>query len=170
MQAAARLFVLGGHPRAGGASRLQLDHHVDRVVRGVVRPVLVVAGAAFEPPRRFMIAFDGSATARRAVQAVARSPLLAGLPALLATAGDDTPATRRHLDEARQALEGAGFEVATEGVQGEPAAALPALARARGIGLLVTGAHGHSRMREFIVGSTTTALLRSGEVPVLVLR
>ena len=39
-----------------------------------------------------------------------------------------------------------------------------------GIVLLVLGAYGHSRIRQLIVGSTTTALLRLCSVPVLVLR
>ena len=47
---------------------------------------------------------------------------------------------------------------------------LPSLARARGAGLLVMGAYGHSRIRQLVVGSTTTTLLRLSEVPVLVLR
>ena len=36
--------------------------------------------------------------------------------------------------------------------------------------LLVMGAYGHSRIRELIIGSTTTTLLRSSAVPVLVIR
>ena len=36
--------------------------------------------------------------------------------------------------------------------------------------LLVMGAYGHSRIREFIVGSTTTALIRTVATPVLVFR
>ncbi|MBU2284983.1 MAG: universal stress protein, partial [Gammaproteobacteria bacterium] len=39
-----------------------------------------------------------------------------------------------------------------------------------GADLLVMGAYGHSRIRQLIVGSTTTALLRTSPVPVLVLR
>ncbi|MGY6631794.1 MAG: universal stress protein, partial [Wenzhouxiangella sp.] len=36
--------------------------------------------------------------------------------------------------------------------------------------LLVMGAYGHSRIRHLIVGSTTTAVLRSCSIPVLLLR
>ncbi|WP_370870719.1 universal stress protein [Polaromonas sp.] len=35
---------------------------------------------------------------------------------------------------------------------------------------LVMGAYGHSRIRQLIVGSTTTTLLRLSKVPVLILR
>jgi nucleotide-binding universal stress UspA family protein len=36
--------------------------------------------------------------------------------------------------------------------------------------LLAMGAYGHSRIRQLIVGSTTTTLLRTSAVPVLILR
>lgn len=39
-----------------------------------------------------------------------------------------------------------------------------------GIDLLVMGAYGHSRIRALIIGSTTTALIRSCKVPVLLFR
>jgi nucleotide-binding universal stress UspA family protein len=32
------------------------------------------------------------------------------------------------------------------------------------------GAYGHSRIRQLLIGSTTTAMLRKSEVPVLLLR
>lgn len=38
------------------------------------------------------------------------------------------------------------------------------------VDLLVMGAYGHSRIRNLIVGSTTTAMLRSCQIPVLLLR
>jgi nucleotide-binding universal stress UspA family protein len=63
-----------------------------------------------------------------------------------------------------------GFEVTLAAVPGEPEQALPALVQSEGAGLLVMGAYGHSRIRQLIVGSTTTTLLRLSEVPVLILR
>ena len=53
---------------------------------------------------------------------------------------------------------------------GLPEEALPALLQSLGNMLLVLGAYGHSRIRQLIVGSTTTALLRLCSVPVVVLR
>ncbi|HAG96646.1 MAG TPA: universal stress protein UspA, partial [Gammaproteobacteria bacterium] len=38
------------------------------------------------------------------------------------------------------------------------------------IELKVMGAYGHSRIREFILGSNTTRMLASSTVPVLILR
>ena len=169
-EADARLFVLGEHYHATRPSRIHLDHHVERVIRSVKRPVLVAAQERFEAPDRFVMAFDGSATARTTVAMVATSPLLKGLPVLVAMAGADNATTQQQLEWARGTLEAVGFEVTLAAVPGEPEQALPALVQSEGAGLLVMGAYGHSRIRQLIVGSTTTTLLRLSEVPVLILR
>lgn len=170
MEPDARLFVLGEHYQASEASKIHLDHHVERVIRSVKRPVLVATGEQFEAPRRVVMAFDGSPTARKTVETVARSPLLAGLPVLVAMAGADTAPARQQLKEARQLLTEAGFDAEVELIPGEPEEVLPALVKAQGAALLVMGAYGHSRIRQLIVGSTTTTLLRLSKVPVLILR
>ena len=63
-----------------------------------------------------------------------------------------------------------GRRADTEVLQGEPEQALPALINSQGAGLLIMGAYGHSRVRQLIVGSTTTTLLRVSDIPVLILR
>lgn len=170
MEPDARLFVLGEHYHAARPSKIHLDHHVERVIRSVKRPVLVATGEGFSEPRRFVIAFDGSSTARKTIDTVAHSPMLAGLPVLVVMAGVDTSLTRRQLDEAQQTLVEAGFSAQTELMSGEPEQVLPALVKAQEADLLVMGAYGHSRIRQLIVGSTTTTLLRLSDVPVLILR
>ncbi|MDB5937880.1 MAG: universal stress protein UspA [Polaromonas sp.] len=166
----ARLFVLGEHYQASGASKIHLDHRVERVIRSVKRPVLVATGAPFEVPQSFVIAFDGSATSRKTVETVAASPMLRGLPATVAMVGDDTTQAQRQLEDACQSLAAAGFEASMKLLPGEPEQVLPAFAKAQGASLLVMGAYGHSRIRQLIVGSMTTTLLRLSEVPVLILR
>ena len=170
MEPDARLFVLGEHYHASGASKIHLDHHVERVIRAVKPPVLVSTGQAFEVPQGFVIAFDGSPTARKTIDTVARSPLLKGLPVLVAMAGADTVVARQQLEDARLALATAGFDATVHLEPSEPEEMLPALIKKQGASLLVMGAYGHSRIRQLIVGSTTTTLLRLSEVPVLILR
>jgi nucleotide-binding universal stress UspA family protein len=166
----ARLFVLGAHDHAHTSAKIHLDHHVERVIRSVKRPVLVATTGQFMAPQRVVIAFDGSPTGHKTVETVARSPLLAGLPVLLAMAGTDTPPARDQLAVAAQWLQMAGFSVTTELRPGEPEQVLPPLLKAQEAALLVMGAYGHSRIRQFMVGSTTTTLLRLSAVPVLILR
>ncbi|PWW43589.1 universal stress protein [Melaminivora alkalimesophila] len=169
-EASARLFVLGSNHRPASARKLRLDYRVESVVRNVRQPVMVMPCPEFTPSTGFVVAYDGSTTAHRAVQAVARSPLLRGMPGLLAMAGEPTEQARQCLEEAQALLRAAGFAIDTRIVPGAPEEAIPALMEDRTQDLLVVGAYGHSRIRQLIVGSTTTALLRLSSVPVLVLR
>ncbi|CAN7633140.1 universal stress protein [Acidovorax delafieldii] len=166
----ARLFVLGEHYQAVTASKLHLDHHLERVIRAVKRPVLVATAEHFAPPEQFVLAYDGSPTAVKMVETVARSPMLKGLPALVAMCAVDTPAAWEQLRMAKGLLEGAGFAVETTLLPGDPENVLPPLPQLQGAALLVMGAYGHSRIRHLVIGSTTTTLLRMSKVPVLVMR
>ena len=164
-----RLFVLGQQHTAEPGARLHLDHHVERIIRSVQRPVLV-ACAEFRTPKSFALAFDGSPTGRKMVEAVAGSPLLQGLACHVVMAGEQTEAGHSHLAWARALLGAAGFDVRVSVVPGEPETGLPTYLKTHAVDFLVMGAYGHSRIRQFIVGSMTTTLLRTSPVPVLVLR
>lgn len=170
LESDARLFVLGEHYQAKTTGKLHLDHHLERVIRAVKRPVLVATSEHFVEPERFVIAFDGSATATKMLETVARSPMLKGLPALVAMCAPDTPAAHEQLRAAKEILETSGFEATVTLLPGEPEHALPLLMESQAAGLLVMGAYGHSRIRHLVIGSTTTTLLRHCRVPILVLR
>ena len=161
-----RLFVIGKRGEHADFAKGHLGSNLERVVRAVHRPVLV-ASRAFRPVQRFMIAFDGSATTRKCVDTVVASPLLKGLPGVLLAVGDSAPAG---MDEAAGKLRGAGFQVQTRVAPGTPDAVIAAQVAEHGIDLLVMGAYGHSKIRQLIVGSTTTQVLRSCTIPVLLLR
>ncbi len=170
LEDSARLVVLGEHYRTTMPRAVYLSAHVERVVRSLRRPVLVATVAPFVAPERFVVAFDGSDTARKTLDMVAASPLLRGLPALVAMAAPDTPEHQQQLGSAQAVLRAAGFQTETALLPGDPENALPPLLQSQGNAVLVMGAYGHSRIRQLILGSTTTALLRLSPVPVFVLR
>jgi nucleotide-binding universal stress UspA family protein len=171
VESEASLVVFGEHYKVKErAGQVHTDHHLERAVRALKTPVLVATSEHFVAPQRVVLAFDGSAAARRALEALTRHALRAGLPVLLAMVGVDTPRSRRQLEEARSALAQAGVDVTTALRPGEPRQVLPPLLKAQGPALLVMGAYGHSRLRQWVFGSTTSTLLRLIDVPVLVLR
>ena len=67
-------------------------------------------------------------------------------------------------------LEAGGYRVTAEVIPGQPEAVISQFVESQGIGLLVMGAYGHSRIRSLIIGSTTTEMLRSCKVPVVLFR
>lgn len=164
-----RLFVLGKRGEHADFAAGHLGSNLERVMRAVHRPVLI-ASRAFKPIQRFLVAFDGSPTTRRCVEMVCASPLLKGADAELLTVGEDTPERCGQMAWATQRLQEAGFAPVERYIGGSPEAVIPASVKEFGIDLLVMGAYGHSRIRNLIVGSTTTQVLRTSLVPVLLLR
>ncbi|MBE0596948.1 MAG: universal stress protein [Desulfuromonadales bacterium] len=164
-----RLLVLGKRGEAADVASEHLGSHLERVIRALHRPILVTT-AEFHPPQRVMLAYDGSATARKALEMVAASPLFRGLPCHLVMVGADTAEARAELARARQKLEMARFEVPSATLPGEAENVLSRYQQEHGIDLMIMGAYGHSRIRHLLIGSTTTAMLRNSAIPLLLLR
>ncbi len=164
-----RLLVMGRQGEQGDSAGEHIGSHLENVVRTLHRPILVIP-SDYTEPQRILVAFDGSATTRKAVDMVARSPLFRGLPCHVVMVGADKDEPREQLGWARTHLETAGFDVTAEIRQGEVEAVLCAYRTEHEIDLIVMGAYGHSRIREFLIGSTTTKLIRQSKVPLLLLR
>lgn len=164
-----RLLVIGLHRTHSHHPGMPIGSHVENVIRTMHRPVLVIPNE-FRQPRSLMLAFDGSDTTRKGVGMLASSPLFRGLPCHLVMVGADSNEQRRSLEQGRADLEQAGFEVEARLLDGEPEPALHAYQKEQDIDLLVMGAYGHSRIRQFLVGSTTRNMLNNTTSPVLLLR
>lgn len=168
-EADAGLIVIGKRGEAADFAKLHLGSNLERVVRSSGKPVLVAA-RAFNPIDKFMIAFDGGTSCMKAVDHVARSPLFAGLSCRLLMVGADNAENRKALDDARAMLEAGSYTVEADIVPGQPEAVISAAVTNEAIDLLVMGAYGHSRIRNLIIGSTTTEMVRSCKVPVILYR
>lgn len=165
-----RLLVMGRQGEEGDSLGEHIGNHVENVVRTLHRPILLTTRAGFKAPERVMVAFDGSATTRKGIEMIAASALFKGLPCHVVMAGDDSEANRQQLDWAQQTLEHAGFESVISIGQGDVEKVLHDYRQQHDIDLLVMGAYGHSRIRRFLVGSTTTNVLREAAIPLLLLR
>lgn len=163
------LLVMGKRGASANMAKLHLGSNLERAVRAIHRPILV-ASRAFKPIGRLLIAFDGSASARKAVELAAHSPLLAGLECHLVMAGAESPAHGAHMSWARELLDAAGVAVRAEVIPGHADAVIADYVRTHSIDLVAMGAYGHSRVRQLIVGSTTTTMVRSCLVPILLVR
>ncbi|MFB6154312.1 MAG: universal stress protein [Haloferacaceae archaeon] len=63
-----------------------------------------------------------------------------------------------------------GVTVETAVVEGDPASTIVEYANANGIDVVVMPAHGRSELSKTFVGSVTDKVIRTGEVPVIVLK
>ena len=165
----ARIVVVGKRGEAADFAKLHLGSNLERVVRASTRPVLVAA-RSYVPFERFVIAFDGGKSANRAVDFVASNGMLKGLKATVLSVGADTTENRTRLDAPVRRLCEAGHEVEGLLLQGDPDDVIGSYVETQGIGLLVMGAYGHSRIRSLVIGSTTEAMVRRCKIPVLMFR
>jgi len=145
-----------------------------RLVTQSVRPVLLVPPALRQPSGKFekiMIAWNGSPGASRAL-AFAMPLLQHASQVYIAVANPEAERIDMGADP--------GADLATylarhhprvqvlglDTVQ-ETGSALCDLARRHHVDLLVAGAYGHSRMHDWVLGSTTASLVEQSPVPLL---
>jgi nucleotide-binding universal stress UspA family protein len=168
-EADADMVVVGKRGEAADFAKLHLGSNLERVVRSCRRPVFV-ASRAFKPIESFLVAYDGGTSSMKAVDHIARSELFAGLKCRLLTVGPATEESRKRLDDAQAVLRAGGYAVDAAVLPGQPEAVISHVVESEGIGLLVMGAYGHSRIRSLIIGSTTTEMVRSCKIPVVLFR
>lgn len=165
-----QLLVMGKQGSVGDSIGDHVGNNLERVVRTMHRPILV-SPPTFNAPSSFMIAFDGSPTTRKGVEMVATSRLFKGLSCHIVIVNNDSKDVCDHLDWAKNVLESAGFNVITSILPGEVQKALCDYRDSVNIGMVVMGAYGHSKIRQFLVGSTTTKMIEhTTKVPLLLLR
>lgn len=139
-----------------------------------VRPVLVVPHDYNKAviPGTVVVGWDGGMPAMRAITAAL--PLLerAESVQLVLINPDERSALHGEQPGADMALylarHGVHVEVIRERTTSTEGEALMALARDAGAGLMVTGAYGHSRYREWALGGVTRELLERARVPLLI--
>jgi len=169
VEAEARVILIGKRGEAADFARGHLGSNLERIVRASHRPVFV-ASRAFRPISRVLVAYDGGASAMKAVDHIARSPLFQGLAVHVVTVGSAAPEVTKGLANAAAMLKAAGIAAQTSVLPGQPETALGKLVEEAQVDMLVMGAYGHSRIRSLIIGSTTTAMIRACKVPVVLMR
>lgn len=169
VEADARVILIGKRGEAADFAKGHLGSNLERIVRASHKPVFV-ASRAFRPIAKVLVAYDGGASALKAVEHIANSALFQGLAVHVVTVGTATPEVAKGLSGAKTTLKAAGIDVETSVLTGQPETALAKLVEEAQFDMLVMGAYGHSRIRSLIIGSTTTAMIRSCKVPVVLMR
>ncbi len=165
------LIVLGKRGEGAEFASGHLGANVDRIVRSSSKPCLVTP-LEFKPIERILVAYDGSLSGQKILQFLGNYACFQNLEIHLLTvakSNSDQTAVAR-LNEAKQWLQRARFEPVCSLLEGEPEKAISQYVQENNMNLLMMGAYGHSRIRHLVIGSTTTQILQSSNIPVLVFR
>lgn len=144
---------------------------VERVARHSIKPCLITP-SEFEPVNKILCAFDGSAHSGKALHEAVELALTLQTPLVILSVAEthDLRAAREIAEDGIQMARAHECAAANLVVEGRPDQIIPMKAEELGCGLIVVGAYGHSRMREMILGSTTTSLITRARKPVLLVR
>jgi nucleotide-binding universal stress UspA family protein len=154
-----------------GKNGVEVDF-VENVILGLGRPVLVVPGrTAALDTAQIVCGYNGSKEAARAIHDAL--PILRNAKDVRVVWVD--PPKDRELAappgaDMAESLQRHGVKATAEAVESNganPAEAVMAKAREVGAGLIVMGAYGHSRIREFVLGGATRHALSNLAVPLL---
>ncbi|HDP33790.1 MAG TPA: universal stress protein [Candidatus Hydrogenedentes bacterium] len=139
----------------------------EAVVRRASAPVLVT-GSDTPGADHFVLAYDGSTHARKALKAGVTLASQGPRKMHLLVVGDR--AAEEWLEEAKEYLQ--SHEIAIEYVPrtGDPGEVIVEYARECDAGLIVMGAYGHSKLRELVLGSATSYTINHATCPVLLVR
>jgi len=165
------LVILGKRGENANLATRHLGPTMERVVRASKKPVLVTP-RAFQPMERIVFAYDGGTSCKRAAQWLKSVPLLQGLELHLITVDEERYKERasERLREAEALLEGANFNLQVQLLTGIAENEISTYVEEKGATGLIMGAHGHSRIRELLIGTTTTDLIRRCRTPLLLFR
>ncbi len=156
-------FVFLGLHGTGAGRGKPLGSHADALARRLTIPAfLSTADAA--PLRRPVAGYDGSERAGRALRAVGEICAALDLPLDVVSVGSREESELRR-GAAGRALAGLGIRVEFAAAEGHAGDVL--VARAPDNDLIAIGSHGHGRIVEMVLGSTTETVLRRATASVL---
>jgi nucleotide-binding universal stress UspA family protein len=163
------MIFMGKRGEHADMNSVFLGANLEKVARAIHKP-LFIASSVVRPIKRFLIAYDGKDSVRKAIDYITEHPLLKkGLECHLLVVerakGDIETST------AEQKLNQAGFTTILKTEQSHHVdQVISSYVEQNKVDLLITGAYSHSRMHSLLLGSTTASLIKSCKVPLLLFR
>lgn len=167
----ADLVVLGERGEHAQWSAGMLGSSVERMVRASIKPSLVTP-EKFRQIRHLLIAHDGSVESNKALHGGIdlAGALGANISIVTVCQREQEGAASKVLKDAQQQALDHKLKPDVQLVHGHPETEILNQCEKVGADLIVMGAYGHTRIRELILGSTTSHVLRKATVPVLLVR
>ena len=163
------LIIIGKRGEDADFAKLHLGSNLERLIRSTNKPVLVAA-RSFKPIKKLLVAFDGGRSSYGAIDYIASNKSYSELECHIVIAGEEGSRGHKQAIHAENLLKKASVDYSVFYERGEPEKVISDHVEKYGVDLLVMGAYGHSKIRNLIIGSTTTQMIRSCLVPVLLFR
>ena len=164
------ILVIGLRGQVHNNQKNTIGTKLEAIIRALHRPILIV-NDSFTTPEHIMLAYDGSDSADKAVDMVAKSTLFRGLTCHLVCVNRNEQTARDLLEKAKEKLKAAdNIIVITTKLIGAVDLALCNYQQQHNIDLTIMGAFSHTRLHDMLLGSFTHKMLISTNKPLLLLR
>ncbi|MGA2478875.1 MAG: universal stress protein [Spirochaetia bacterium] len=160
------LVVIGQKGENAHIVRAIVGSTTEDVVRSTPRPVLVCP-AAFHSPRRVLFPYDGSPVAEGALQYCVNAFGSIWEEMVVLTVTEEMEESFPYDTELGYlGTHGIPYRLVMEA--GKPVETIPRVAKREKSDLILIGAHGRHKIKDYLLGSTASHLIRRSELPVLV--
>jgi nucleotide-binding universal stress UspA family protein len=167
LEGAYDILFLGKRGEHADPGSRYLGSNLEKVARAVTRP-LFIAPMEYRPIKRFLIAYDGKNSTRKAVRFFAERPALNHLECHLLSIGE---ANMSDFEASETELQQAGYSVIAVRQKGDSVEkGVTEYVEARQVDWLAIGAYSHSPLRNLLLGSTTASLILSCKIPMILFR
>ncbi|MCH2533021.1 MAG: universal stress protein [Bdellovibrionales bacterium] len=146
-----------------------VGHNVEGVIRSLEQPVLVVS-KEFSPPKKALIAFDGSKASLKALNFICERPIFKNIEIDVVYVGEDNENSQSLVSMAKTMLTDNNVKNKTVILKGEPEKAILNYADKNQIDFIAMGAFSHNWIHDFIIGSFTSKMLTLNDKPLLLIR
>lgn len=165
------IILLGKRGENADYAKGHLGSNLERVIRASSKPCLVTS-RAFRQINKLVLAYDGGESCRKALAYLINGSVFRDLTLHIVTVAEDhdEDAALDRLNEAEKVAQAQGFAPVCQMLGGDVENAISDYVESEKFDLLVMGAYGHSRIRNLIIGSTTTEMIRDCHIPVLCFR
>lgn len=165
------VLVLGKRGENAEFDSEHLGSMLERVVRSVQIPCFV-GNRKFSEIKQAAIAYDGGDSCRKVIDFITSQDNFQKMRfhVLSCVEGHDEDKASQRLSEVESHFKSQGIDATYQTLNGEVETAIADYVEENSIDLLMLGAYGHGRIRDFLIGSTTTELLRRCHVPVFCFR
>jgi nucleotide-binding universal stress UspA family protein len=153
----------GEHLHLGGG---RLGSTVESVVRKSGKP-LMVTPETFREIESIGLAYDGSPPAENALKVAVELSEAASWPLTVIVISSDHDWASKMISRIEDYLEPFNIDAGIVILTGKEDREIVRFIHEGSVELMVMGAYGHNRLREFIIGSTTSYAIRNSAIPVL---
>lgn len=167
LESKTRMLILGLSGKDHEGQDQVVGEQVEEVIRSLHVPILLV-NSGFVEPKRVMIAYDGSDSAKKALEAVVKTPLLGKVERHIVCVQSASKKAVQTLEEAKKFASNEDMIYAP--LEGEAIQKLCEYQENNHIHMIAMGAFSHNRLRDKLFGSFTAKMIAKAKVPLLLLR